>query len=57
MASPMRWYELGRTLGDGEGQGSLVLCSPQQGDLPNPGIELKCVASLALQVLLGHPGY
>ena len=29
MASPMQWHELGRALGDGEGQGSLVLCSPQ----------------------------
>ena len=28
MASPMQWHELGQTLGDGEGQGGLVCCSP-----------------------------
>ena len=29
MASPVRWHELGQTLGDGEGQGSLMDCSPR----------------------------
>ena len=29
MASPIQWtYELGQTLGDGEGQGGLACCSP-----------------------------
>ena len=30
MASPIQWtYELGQTLGDGEGQGGLACCSPR----------------------------
>ena len=28
MASPTQWIEFEQTLGDGEGQGSLVCCHP-----------------------------